>query len=72
MKQLDKRNCFTLIAILKLSKQERKRAMHALIFLTEKRDTSVEGQMVHNGQTTHEWLNKEDGRFGKHIANFSH
>jgi len=34
--------------------------MEALMFLTEKRDKSVKGQMVYNGKPTREWLSRED------------
>ena len=34
--------------------------MGALMFLTEKRDKSVKGQMVYNGKPTREWLTRED------------
>ena len=34
--------------------------MGALMFLTEKRDKSVKGQMVYNGKPTREWLTSKD------------
>ena len=34
--------------------------MGALMFLTERRDKSVKGQMVYNGKPTREWLTSED------------
>jgi hypothetical protein len=32
----------------------------ALMFLTEKRDKSVQGRMVYNGKPTREWLLRKD------------
>ena len=43
-----------------LTPSERKKAMKALMFLTEKRDKSIKGQMVYNGKPTREWLSRED------------
>ena len=34
--------------------------MEALMFLTEKRDSSIKGRMVYNGKPTREWLSRED------------
>ena len=39
---------------------ERRKAMGALMFLTEKRDKSVKGRMVYNRKPTREWLTRED------------
>ena len=58
--QLHKRNCFTPIAIADLTQSEKRKAMEALMFLTEKRDKTVKGRMVYNGKPTREWLDKED------------
>ena len=43
MDQLHKRNCFTPISISELTQTERRKAMEALMFLTEKRDGSIKG-----------------------------
>ena len=43
LNQLHRRNCFTLIKIADLMKMERKKAMQALMFLTEKRDGTIKG-----------------------------
>ena len=48
-----------------MTETEKKRAMEALMFLTEKRpdlegNTKIKGQMVYNGKPTRAWLNKED------------
>ena len=58
--QLHKRNCFTPISIDEMTPMERKRAMDALMFLTEKRDGSIKGRMVYNGKPSREWLTRED------------
>lgn len=60
MDQLHRRNCFTPISIASMTPLERKRAMEALMFLTEKRDGSIKGRMVYNGKGTREWLTRED------------
>ena len=39
---------------------ERRKAMMALMFLTEKRDSTIKGRMVYNGKPTREWLSRED------------
>ena len=58
--QLHRRNCFTPISVNEMTPSERKKAMEALMFLTEKRDKSVKGRMVYNGKPTREWLTRED------------
>ena len=60
--QLHKRNCFTPINIDDLKEGEKKKAMEALMFLTEKRDKKIKGRMVYNGKPTREWLSKEDSK----------
>jgi len=71
--QLHKRNCFTPVDIAEMTKEERRKAQEALMFLTEKRDKSVKGRMVYNGKPTREWLSREDccepnHRIGKYYA----
>ena len=39
---------------------ERKKAMTALMFLTEKFDSTIKGRMVYNGKPTRGWLSRED------------
>ena len=58
--QLHKRNCFTPVEIASLTKEERRKAQEALMFLTEKRDQSCKGRLVYNGKPTREWLSRED------------
>ena len=58
--QLHRRNCFTPISVAKLLQTKRKKAMEALLFLTEKRDQTIKGRMVYNGKPTREWLSRED------------
>ena len=60
MDQLHRRNCFTPISVKDMTSTERRKAMGALMFLTEKRDMSVKGRMVYNGKPTREWLTRED------------
>ena len=43
MDQQQRRNCFTLISVKDMTLTERRKAMGALMFLTEKRDKSVKG-----------------------------
>ena len=51
---------FTPISVKDMTPTERRKAMGALMFLTEKRDKSVKGRMVYNGKPTREWLTRED------------
>ena len=46
--------------IAELTPEERRKAVEALMFLTEKRDGSIKGRMVYNGKPTREWLSRED------------
>ena len=58
--QLHKRNCFVPVDVSKLTVGEKKKAQHALMLLTEKRDGSVKGRCVYNGKPTRKWLSKDD------------
>jgi hypothetical protein len=58
--QLHKRNCFALIDVSKLTVGGKKKAQHALMLLTEKRDGSVKGRSVYSGKPTRKWLAKQD------------
>ncbi|MGC8466570.1 MAG: hypothetical protein ACP5O0_11715, partial [Acidimicrobiales bacterium] len=60
LEQLHKRNCFTPMDVTKLSPEEKRKTMEALMFLTEKRDKSIKGRMVSNGKPTREWVSRED------------
>jgi predicted transcriptional regulator len=40
-----------------MTAEEKRKALEALIFLTEKRDKSIKGRMVANGKPSSEWLN---------------
>lgn len=60
MDQLHCQNCFTPILIATMTPNERKKAVEALMFLTEKRDKTVKARMVYNGKPTREWLSRED------------
>ena len=50
--QLHKRTCFTPLPVKELTDEERRKAVKALLFLTEKRDKTIKGQMVYNHQPT--------------------
>jgi hypothetical protein len=50
--QLHQRNCFTPIDVSTMTPSEKKKAQQALMFLTEKQDRTVKGQMVYNGKPT--------------------
>jgi hypothetical protein len=43
-----------------LTASEKKKAQEALMFLTEKRDSTIKGRTVYNGKPTRDWHNKED------------
>ncbi|MGC9294940.1 MAG: hypothetical protein ACP5E8_06680, partial [Thermoplasmata archaeon] len=60
LEQLHKRNCFTPMDVTKLSPEEKRKTMEALMFLTEKRDKSIKERMVYNDKPTREWLSRED------------
>jgi hypothetical protein len=58
--QLHQRNCFTSIDVASMTPEERGKSIDALMFLTEKCNKSIKGQMVYNGKPTHEGLLRED------------
>ena len=58
--QLHKRMCFTPVDINDLTTSEKKKAMEAMMLLTEKKDKTVKGRMVYNGKPSREWLTRED------------
>ena len=58
--QLHKRMYFTPVDINDLTTSEKKKAMEAMMLLTEKKDKTVKGQMVYNGKPSCEWLTRED------------
>ncbi len=60
MGQLHHRDCFQPLLVSSLTPSEKKRALEALMFLTEKRDKSIKGRMVANGKPTREWHTKEE------------
>jgi hypothetical protein len=57
--QLHQRTCFGPIAISKLTPSERKKAMKAFMFLTEKHDGTIKGRLIYNGKPTREWMQKD-------------
>jgi hypothetical protein len=58
--QLHQRNCFSPVDVSQLTPGEKRKAVEALMFLTEKRDGTIKGRMVYNGKPTREWMTKED------------
>ena len=60
MDQLHRRNCFAPTSMQAMRANERKKAMEALVFLTEKRDGATKVQCVCNGKETRKWLTRED------------
>ena len=63
--QLHDRVCFKPVSVATMTAEEKRKAMEALMFLTEKRpdlegNTKVKGRMVYNGKPTREWLSRED------------
>ncbi len=46
--QLHQQNCFTPIDVAALSPEEKRKAMEALMFLSEIQDKSVKGRMLYN------------------------
>jgi len=59
--QLVKRVCFMPVSVAEMTPNEKRKAMEALMFLTEKRITGeVKGRMVYNGKPTRGWVNRED------------
>ena len=43
-----------------MTPEEHRKAMEALLLLTEKRNKTVKGRMVYNGKPSREWIGKED------------
>jgi len=60
LKQFHDRQCFTPINIDEITPSERRKAMDALMLLTEKKDGTIKGRMVYNGKGTREWISKHE------------
>ena len=60
MDQLHRQHCFTPCSIKEMTPEEHRKAMEALLLLTEKRNKTVKGRMVYNGKPSREWIGKED------------
>ena len=58
--QLHQRTCFVPIDVSKLTQEEKRKAVEALMFLTEKRDGTIKGRMVYNGKPTRAYIPKDD------------
>jgi hypothetical protein len=58
--QLHSRNCFSPRDVSTLTVEEKKKALEALMFLTEERDGTIKGRMVANGKPSCEWLSWDD------------
>jgi hypothetical protein len=52
--QLQNRTCFAPLKVKEMKPSERKKAQMALMFLTEKRDKSVNGRMVYTTESQQE------------------
>ena len=60
IEQLHSRESFEPVAVDKMTAEEKKKAVEALMFLTEKRDGRIKGRQVYNGKPTRKWLSQED------------
>jgi hypothetical protein len=60
MAQLHDRQCFYPIDIAELTPTEKRKAQESLMFLTEKRDKTVQARTVYNGKPTREWHDKDE------------
>ena len=58
--QLHKRKCFEPRSVKEMTRDEIRKAVEALMFLTEKCDGSMKGRQVYNGKPTREWLMRQD------------
>ena len=58
--QLHRRVCFTPMSVSELTPSEKKKAMEALMLLSEKKDKSIKGRMVYNGKPSRAWMSKEE------------
>ena len=58
--QLYKRETFRPISVKDLSPSERRKAQESFMFLTQKRDNTVKGQLVFNGKPTRDYISRED------------
>ena len=56
IKQLHDRTCFQPVSIAKMTPDEKRKAMLALMFLTQKRDGTIKACQVYNGKPTRKWL----------------
>ena len=60
VKQLHDRECFRPIHRNSMNETEKKRALESLIFLTEKRDSTIKARHCANGSTQRQYMNRED------------
>ena len=60
LEQLHKQKCFSPIDVSKLTPEEKRKTVEALMFLCKKKDETVKGRMVYNGKPTRKWLNHDD------------
>ena len=58
--QMHKRVCFMPKSVKDLTREEMRKAVEALMFLTEKRDGTIKGRQVYNGKPTRQWLTRQD------------
>ena len=43
-----------------MTPEEKRNAVDALMFLTEKQDGTIKGRMVYNGKPTREWIGRDE------------
>ena len=60
MGQLHERACFRPIDISTLTKEEKRKCVKAVMFLSKKRSGMMKGRRVYNGKPTREWISRED------------
>ena len=58
--QLHKQTCFAPRSVKEMTRDEIRKAVEALMFLTEKCDGLIKGRQVYNGKPTREWLMRPD------------
>jgi hypothetical protein len=58
--QLHTCHCFSPRDVSTMTAEKKRKALEALMFLTEKRDKSIKGRMVANGKPSGKWLDRED------------
>ena len=60
LSQMLRRNCFWPTLVSDMTPSERRKAVDAILLLTQKNDGRVKGRMVYNGKPTRKWTVRED------------